>query len=65
MVEGALSRLQNGDVDPELWELDRRFAVLALETAPRAPTVREPPLGIAHVHDERPAAVRQDRRVAR
>ena len=31
-----LCRLQDGDVDPELGELDRRVAVLVLEGAPRA-----------------------------
>ena len=52
VVEARLSRLQDGDVDPELGELDRRVAVLVLEGAPRAPRLREPPLGVAHVDDE-------------
>ena len=50
----SLARLQNGDVDSELLELDRRFAVFALEIARWRPCVREPPFGLAHVDDERP-----------
>ena len=52
MVEAGLSRLHDGDVDPELGKLDRRIAVLVLEGAPRAPPLREPPLGVTHVDDE-------------
>ena len=52
VVEAGLPGLQNGDVDPELGELDRRVAVLVLEGAPRAPPLRKPPLCVAHVDDE-------------
>src|SRR4029453_19509752 len=52
VVEDGLARLQDRDVDPELVELDRRLAVLALESARGAPALREPPLGVAQVHDE-------------
>ena len=52
MVEARLSGLQNGDVDAELGELDRRVAVLVLEGAPRASALREPPFGVASVDDE-------------
>src|SRR3954447_17793542 len=49
VVQQRLSRLQDGHVDPELAERDRRVAVLALEGAPRAPGLRGPPLRVAHV----------------
>ena len=52
VVEAGLAGLQDGDVDAELGELDRRVAVLVLEGAPRASAVCEPPLGVAHVDDE-------------
>jgi hypothetical protein len=52
VIDAALARLQDGEVDSELIELDLRVAVLALEVACRASAVREPPLGIAHIHDE-------------
>ena len=40
VVEAVLTGLQDRDVDPELSKLDRRFAVLVLEGAPRAPRLR-------------------------
>src|SRR6185312_3974505 len=52
VVEAGLPGLEDGDVDSELAELDRCVAVLALEGAPRASALREPPLGVAHVDDE-------------
>src|SRR5512144_2199071 len=52
VIDAALARLEDGHVDPELLELDRRFAVLVREPARRAPRLRRPPLGIAHVDDE-------------
>src|SRR4029079_10676158 len=52
VVEGGLPGLEDGDVDPELGELDRPVAVLVLEGAARAPRLREPPLGVADVDDE-------------
>jgi hypothetical protein len=52
VVEAGLPGLQHGDVDPELVELDRRVAVLVLETASCTPPVRGPPLGVADVDDE-------------
>ena len=52
VIDAALAPLENREVDPELHELDRRIAVLALEVACRSPAVREPPLRIAHVDDE-------------
>ena len=52
VIDAALARLENRDVDPELRELDRRIAVLVREPARRSPALREPPLGIAHVHDK-------------
>ena len=36
VIEAALARLEDGHVDSELRELDRRLAVLALEPARRA-----------------------------
>src|SRR5581483_200899 len=52
VVEAGLPGLEDRDVDPEVGEPDRRVAVLVLEGAPRAPPLREPPLGVAHVEDE-------------
>ena len=52
VVENGLFRRQDGDIDPELWKLDRRVTVLIFEGASRAPTLGEPPLGVAHVDDE-------------
>ena len=52
VIDAALARLENRDVDPDLRELDRRIAVLALEPARPAPRLRSEPLGIAHVDDE-------------
>ena len=50
VIDAALARLE--DIDPELLELDRGFAVLVCEPARRAPRLRSEPLGIAHVDDE-------------
>ena len=52
VIHAALARLEHGDVDPELLELDRGFAVLVREPARRSPRFGRPPLGIAHVDDE-------------
>jgi hypothetical protein len=52
VVEAALARLQDGDVDAQLCELDLWSPVLVLEGASRAPALGEPLLGVAHVHDE-------------
>jgi hypothetical protein len=52
VVEAGLSGLEDGEVDAELGELDRRVAVLVLEGAARASALREPPLGVACVEDE-------------
>ena len=41
VLDAALAPLENRDVDPELRELDRRLAVLALEVARRSPAVRD------------------------
>src|SRR3954468_13584223 len=54
VVNAALAGLENGHVDPEVRELDRRLAVLVGEPTRRAPRPRREPLGIAHVHDEPP-----------
>jgi hypothetical protein len=62
VVQGDLALLQDGDVDPDLPELDRRVAVLVLERAPRTSRLREPLLGVADADDE--PAVR-DRREPR
>src|SRR5215212_8664786 len=52
MIDAALTRLEDGHVDPELLELDRRLAVLVREPACCAPRFRRPPLGVPHVDDE-------------
>ena len=52
VVDAALAGLEDGHIDPELRELDRRFAVLVREPTRRAPRLRREPLGIAHVDDE-------------
>src|SRR4051795_12823420 len=52
VVDGALAGLEDGQIDSELRELDRRFAVLVCEPTRRAPRLRREPLGIAHVDDE-------------
>src|SRR3954451_6788725 len=52
VVNAALPGLEDGHVDPELLELDRRLAVLVGEPTRRAPRFRREPLGIAHVDDE-------------
>src|SRR3954471_16066875 len=52
VVDAALAGLEDGHVDPELRELDRRLAVLVGEPTRRAPRLRREPLGIAHVDDK-------------
>ena len=52
VIDAALAGLEHGHIDPELRELDRRFAVLVREPARRSPRLRREPLGIAHVDDE-------------
>src|SRR5436305_12142785 len=52
VVDAALARHKDGQVDPELRELDRRRAVLVGEPTRRTPRLRREPLGIAHVDDE-------------
>src|SRR6476660_308749 len=52
VVDAALAGLEDGHVDPELRELNRRLAVLVREPTRRAPRLRREPLGIAHVDDE-------------
>src|SRR5436190_6943815 len=52
VVNAALAGLEDGHIDPDLRELDRRFAVLVGEPTRRAPRLRREPLGIAHVDDE-------------
>src|SRR4051794_18958340 len=52
VVNAALPGLEDGHVDPELRELDRRLAVLAGEPTRRAPRLRREPLGIAYVDNE-------------
>src|SRR6476646_7924147 len=52
VVNAALAGLEDGHIDPELRELDRRLAVLVGERTRRAPRLRREPLGIAHVDDK-------------
>src|SRR5436309_3814680 len=52
VVNAALAGLEDGHMDPELRELDRRLAVLVGEPTRRAPRLRREPLGIAHVDDK-------------
>ena len=52
MVDAALSGLEDGHIDPELRELDRRLAVLVREPTRRAPRLRREPFGVAHIDDE-------------
>src|SRR5947208_7507915 len=52
VVNAALAGLEDGHIDPELRELDRRLAVLVGEPTCSAPRLRREPLGIAHVDDE-------------
>src|SRR5215216_5704234 len=52
VVNAALAGLEDGHIDPELRELDRRLAVLVGEPTRSAPRLRREPLGIAHVDDE-------------
>src|SRR4051812_12013639 len=54
VVNAALAGLEDGHIDPELRELDRRLAVLVSEPTRRAPRVRREPLSIAHVDDKPP-----------
>src|SRR5437868_528980 len=54
VVNAALAGLEDGHIDPELRELDRRRAVLVGEPTRRTPRLRREPLGIAHVDDEPP-----------
>src|SRR5207248_793936 len=52
VVNAALAGLEDGHIDPELRELDRRLAVLVGEPTCSAPRLRREPLGIAHVDDK-------------
>src|SRR6188472_497491 len=52
VIDNALAGLEDGYIDPELRELDRRLAVLVGEPTRRAPRLRRKPLGIAHVDDK-------------
>src|SRR3954447_10094665 len=52
VVNAALPGLEDGHIDPELRELDRRLAVLVGEPTRRAPRLRREPLGVAHVDDK-------------
>src|SRR3954465_2998201 len=52
VIDAALTGLEDGQIDPELRELDRTFAVLVGEPTRRAPRLRREPFGIAHVDDE-------------
>src|SRR6476469_1222006 len=52
VVDAALPGLEDGQIDPELRELDRTLAVLVGEPTRRAPRVRREPLGIARVDNE-------------
>ena len=51
VVDAALAGLEDGHIDPEMRELDRRLAVLVGEPT-RAPRLRREPLGVAHVDDK-------------
>src|SRR3954470_8759647 len=52
VVDAALAGLEDGQVDSELRELDRRLAVLVGEPTRCSPRLRREPLGIAHVDDK-------------
>src|SRR5215210_872592 len=52
VVDAALAGPEDGHIDPELRELDRRLAVLVGEPTRRTPRLRREPLSIAHVDDE-------------
>src|SRR5215212_9937138 len=52
VVDAALAGLEDGHIDPELRELDRRLAVLIGEPTRGAPRLRREPLSITHVDDE-------------
>src|SRR5436190_18764513 len=51
VVDAAPPGLEDGHIDPELRELDRRLAVLVGEPTRRAPRPRREPLGVAQVDD--------------
>src|SRR3954470_18302469 len=52
VVDAALTRLEDSQIDPELRELDRRLAVLVREPTRSAPRLRREPFGIADVDNE-------------
>src|SRR5205085_12126081 len=52
VVNAALAGLEDGHIDPELRELDRRLGVVVGEPTRRAPRLRREPLGIGHVADK-------------
>src|SRR5690242_10846077 len=52
VVNAALAWLEDGHVDPELLELDRKLAVLVGKPTRRTPRFRREPLGSADVDDE-------------
>src|SRR3954468_15406384 len=52
VIDADLTGLEDGQIDPELRELDRTFAVLVGEPTRRAPRLRREPFGISHVDDE-------------
>src|SRR3982750_3743921 len=52
VVNAALAGLEDGHIDPELRELDRRLAVLVGEPTRRAPRLGGEPLGAADVDDK-------------
>ena len=52
VVDAALAGLEDGHIDPEMRELDRRLAVLVGEPTRRAPRVGREPLGVANVDDK-------------
>src|SRR3954465_1377384 len=52
VVNAALPGLEDGHIDPELRELDRRLAVFVGEPTGCAPRLRREPLGVAHIDDE-------------
>src|SRR6266513_2647382 len=54
VVDAAVAGLEDGHIDPELRELDRRLAVLVGEPTRSASRLRREPLGIAHVDDKPP-----------
>src|SRR3954447_6746212 len=54
VVDAALAGLEDGHIDPELRELDRRLAVFVGEPTRCAPRLRREPLGVAEVDDKPP-----------